>query len=417
MKKKGKNVRKRRKLRIDRIIILVLVVGGLALGGYFLVDKVLVKKSNSDKEVKEEEPKKEVEREDTLSLVMIGDNLIHSSVYYDANKNAGYNGYDFKPMITYIKDKVQDYDLAYYNQETILGGTEIGLSDYPAFNSPYEAGDAMIDAGFNLVSLATNHTIDRGEQAVINSCNYWKQHEDVLAVGSYCSFEDRDAIQIREKNNITYTMLNYTYGTNGIPVPSGKEYLVNVWPMDNGAGYGVGYEGYKEQVKEDIEKVRDKVDVLIVAMHWGVEYTHVPTSYQRDAAEYLASLGVDIIIGTHPHVIQPVTWIGDTLVVYSLGNFLSAQETSDDYNKMVGLMSSVKITKKTKGDDVSISLSDVNNELLFTYYSGWRNFKVVPFSSPDIGNYNYDYQRLYNKYSAVVKNMDESMPVVALSGE
>src|SRR5699024_8697112 len=106
-------------------------------------------------------------------------------------------------------------------------------SDYPTFNSPYEFGDAMLDAGFNMVSLATNHTIDRGQEAVENSCAYWKQHEDeVLYAGSYCSEEERNEVKVKEINGITYSMLSYTYGTNGIPVPEGKEYMVNVWPTD-----------------------------------------------------------------------------------------------------------------------------------------------------------------------------------------
>lgn len=409
-----KKRRVRQKLRLDRILILILGLGILASAGYYVIKHVLSEDNIvENKKPVIEEPK---EKEYEISLVMVGDNLIHSSVYKDANKNANYNGYDFKPMYSYIKDIVSNYDLAYYNQETILGGTEIGLSDYPAFNSPYEVGDAMIDAGFNLVSLATNHTIDRGEKAVINSCNYWKSKEGIMTAGSYCSKEDRDAVQIMEKNNISYSLLSYTYGTNGIPVPSGKEYLVNVWPTKgNNPDTDSSYQAYKETVREDIERVRDKVDVLMVAMHWGVEYTHTPTIYQKDMAQFLADNGVDIIIGSHPHVVMPVTWIDDTLVIYSLGNLISAQETNLDYAKMVGLLSSVKITKTVKGNESKITLSDVNNELLFTYYSGWRNFKIVPFSSPDIGNYIWDYERLYNKYSAVIKNMDDSMPVASLS--
>lgn len=412
MKKK----RVRKKLRVGRILILLLVLCVLGIGGYFGVKYLLKEDENKDNDTGPviEEVKEEVYE---VSLIMAGDNLIHSSLYHDANKNAGYNGYDFKPIYSYLKEIVSGYDLAYYNQETILGGSEIGLSDYPTFNSPYEVGDAMIDAGFNLVSLATNHTIDRGEKAVINSCNYWSQYEDVMTAGSYCSFDERNEVKIMEKNNISYSMLSYTYGTNGIPVPNGKEYLVNVWPTN---GYSPesdsAYQAYKETVREDIERVRDQVDVLMVAMHWGVEYTHTPTAYQKDMAQFLADNGVDIIIGAHPHVVMPVTWIGNTLVIYSLGNLVSAQATDMDYAKMVGLLSSVKITKTVKGDDSKITLSDVNNELVFTYYSGWRNFKVVPFASPDIGNYIWDYERLYNKYSAVIKNMDESMPVVGLSG-
>ena len=318
-------------------------------------------------------------------------------------------------MYTYLKEIVSNYDLAYYNQETILGGSEIGLSSYPAFNSPYEVGDAMIDAGFNLVSLATNHTLDRGERAVINSCDYWSSKEGVMTAGSYCSFEERNKVQIMEKNNISYSLLSYTYGTNGISVPNGKEYLVNVWPTSGGSpDTDSKYQAYKEIVKEDINRVRDKVDVLMVAMHWGVEYTHIPTAYQRDMAEFLADNNVDIVIGTHPHVVMPVTWIDDTLVIYSLGNMFSAQSTVNDYNTMVGLLTSIKITKTVTEEGSSISLSDLNNELLFTYHNDFRNFKVVPFSSSDISNYIWDYERLYNKYSDVVKSMDDSVPVVGL---
>ncbi len=407
--------KRKRKLKVGRILIALTILIIVIVGGCLLVNKLTSNNTNNNVIAGDKnKPKEEEEKTYKLSMVMVGDNLIHSSIYNEANRNANYDGYDFKPMITMIKDKVKGYDLAYYNQETILGGSEIGLSDYPTFNSPYEAGDAMLDAGFNMVSLATNHTIDRGEKAVLNSCEYWKSKTDVLTAGSYCSEEERNEIKVMEKNDITYTMLNYTYGTNGIAIPEGKDYLVNVWPMDYNADYGEGYEAFKETVKKDVERVRDKVDVLIVAMHWGVEYTHTPTKYQKDAAEFLASLGVDIVIGTHPHVVQPVEWIDDTIVFYSLGNFISAQEQSDNYNKMVGLMSSLDITKTVKGDDVDIKIDNINNELIFTYYQGYRNFKVIPFSEIN-STYLPTYESVYNEYSEVVKMYDETMPVVALS--
>ena len=412
-----KKVKKRkRKLKVGRILIALTILVIAIIGIYFLVTKLTNNNTNNNNVIAGEENKPKEPKEETykLSMVMVGDNLIHSSIYNEANRNANYDGYDFKPMITMIKDKVQGYDLAYYNQETILGGSEIGLSDYPTFNSPYEAGDAMLDAGFNMVSLATNHTIDRGEKAVLNSCEYWKSKTDVLTAGSYCSEEERNEVKVMEKNDITYTMLNYTYGTNGIAIPKGKDYLVNVWPMDYNADYGVGYEAFKETVKKDVERVRDKVDVLIVAMHWGVEYTHTPTKYQKDAAEFLASLGVDIVIGTHPHVVQPVEWIDDTIVFYSLGNFISAQDQKDNYNKMVGLMSSLDITKTVKGDDVDIKIDNINNELIYTRHIGYRDFKVIPFSEMN-STYLSNYEEIYNKYSEVVKMYDETMPVVALS--
>ena len=351
-----------------------------------------------------------------VSLVMVGDALIHSSVYKDANRLANYNGYNFKPQIKYIKEKVKDnYDLAYYNQETILGGTSLGLSDYPTFNSPQEVGDAFIDAGFNLVSLATNHTMDRGKNAVLESRKDWNKQDGVQAVGSYSSSEEKKEIETRvlEKNGITYAMLNYTYGTNGMPVSN--DYLVNLWPTNN----ETKYEAYKENVKNDIEAIRDKVDVLIVAMHWGVEYTHTPTNYERDMAKFLAENGVDIVIGTHPHVIQPVEWIGDTIVFYSLGNFISAQyqnQSSCTYYKcMVGLMSSLNITKTVYGGKTTIKIDEINNELIYTYYSGWRNFVVIPFSNAEIKSHLSGYQGVYNTYAKIIASSDERISTVPLA--
>lgn len=399
---------KRKKDKVLRIFVVLII---LIIGIYFGYNKLLNNHNNisSDSKVNVDDNNHST----SISLIMAGDNLINDKLYNAAKKDDG--SYDFKSMYSYIKDIVKNYDLAYYNQETILGGSEIGVSSYPAFNSPYEVGDATIDTGFNLVSLATNHTLDRGEKAIINSLNYWNNKSNVLTSGSYLSNDDRNKINIKEVNNITYTMLNYTYGTNGIKVPEGKEYLVNIWPCTgNNPDNDTKYQEYKKVVKEDILRVRDKVDLLIVAMHFGVEYTHVPTNYQIDMAEFLSSLGVDIIIGTHPHVIMPITYINDTLVIYSLGNFLSAQDTNNDYNTTVGLLSSIKITKNIdKDNNSSIKLSDLNNELIYT--TNKDGYKIIPFSNPDIKDYLNDYERVYNKYANIVRSIDSSININSLS--
>ena len=132
-------------------------------------------------------------------------------------------------------------------------------------------------------------------------------------------------------------------------------------------------------------------------------------------AAYLASLDVDIIIGAHPHVIQPVTWIEDTLVIYSLGNFISAQYQDDNYNKMVGLMTSLEIHKRVKGEEKEITITNINNELIYTYYKNWRNFKVIPFSSAEIGNYLPDYKSVYERYKQVVQKYDSTIAVKPLT--
>ena len=287
--------RKKRKLKTKRITLLLLLV--IIIISIPFIIKLNGKKEEPKKlDVKVIEPKEKVYQ---LKLIMAGDALIHDRLYNEAYHDGTY---DFKPYLKLIKEKVINYDLAYYNQETILGGTSIGLSSYPSFNSPQELGDDLIDAGFNLVSLATNHTLDRGEQAVLLSREYWDRQDGIYAFGSYKSNDQKKELesQVFEKNHIKYGILNYTYGTNGIPVPYGKDYLVNLWPdlVDNAS--------YREQVKNDIANLRSQVDVLIVAMHWGIEYTHTPTDLVKRTAQFLADNKVDIVIGTHPHVIEPV---------------------------------------------------------------------------------------------------------------
>ena len=335
-------------------------------------------------------------KETYASMVMVGDALIHGTVYGTAHRYANYNGYDFKPMLEHIKERVKDYDLAYYNQETILGGTELGLSTYPLFNSPYEVGDAFIDAGFNLVSLATNHTIDKGEKGVLNSRNYWNQQADVLAAGSYSSFEERDKVVIKEVNGIKYAFLSYTTYTNGLIVPTGKEYLVNVYDED--------------LIKEEITRYRDKVDLLMVAMHWGTEYMTYPTNEQKEISEYLASLGVDLIIGCHPHVIEPIEYIDDTLVIYSLGNFISSQIGVE---RLTGLMLSLNIKKEEYHGKTTISFEDIEGTLIYTDRN--NGYIVYPYDMLTDNILN-NYETYYEKYKKVVTAYSDQVTVKSLEG-
>ncbi len=321
-----------------------------------------------------------------ISLFMVGDALLHGAVYHQVLQSDG--SYDFSEMMAVLGDIVPNYDLSFYNQETVLGGVELGLSSYPRFNSPQEFGDTMVEIGFNLVALANNHTLDKNAQGVMNSLDYWQQHEHIMTAGSYRSQEHRDVIDIREINGITYTMLSYTYGTNGIPIPQGQDYLVNVYT--------------KEMLEEDIARVRDQVDFLIVSMHWGSEYTHTPTALEVEAANWLADLDVDLVIGHHPHVIQPVTWIDDTLVYYSLGNLVSAQ---DGINKLIGLMGAVQVNELSVGNFSHVYLSDPKADLIFTSYdSSYQDLHLKTFDQlPE------SYQDIYDEYIQIIKDGDESV--------
>lgn len=400
------------------------------------------------------------------SLFMVGDALIHDTVYnFAAAGTTGEDGlpvYDFKPMLAQIKPISERYDLSYYNQETVLGGTALGLSSYPRFNSPYEVGDAFRDAGFNLVSLATNHTMDRGAKGVENSLAYWQQYQDeVYFDGSATSFAERDVVDVREVNGISYAFLAYTMWNNGLATPSGQEYLNNEWN--------------EELARAQVEAVRDQVDIVIVAMHWGTEYAHEPSATQRQAAEFLHDLGVDIIIGAHPHVVQPIDvlstpiateavepapgdsvadstpdgvtsetggsggtasetseskdtvadstsgavgsddsaesssvrgWVEDgqkkTLVIYSLGNFISDQAGIE---RLTGLMASTQIHKHVEGDTVTLSVAPVHAELIYTKRDrAARTFVVYPYSQlnetllPGYINYQTQFERIVNQY-------------------
>ncbi len=371
-KKTKKHVKFKSKFTMCSFFAILLV---LSIFAYKIIFNSNNKKNTNnvkEEEKKEvvEEPKEDVIEESEVSLIMVGDCLIHGSIYMDAKEG---NTYNFYKMLDRIKPIVSSYDLAYYNQESILGGTSLGLQSYPRFNSPQEIGDAMLDAGFNIVTFANNHSLDMGEKGIIASQEYWdkKEAEGVLTAGSYTSFEDREKEIIKEKNGITYTILSYTTTTNGLSRPSGKDYLVNVYNP--------------EQVKADIERLRDKVDLLMVAMHWGEEYTHTPNENQKEIAEYLASLGVDIIIGHHPHVIQPIDFIGNTMVIYSLGNFIASQK--GEIAKHTGLMASVKIHKKTVNGKSSIELLEPTAQLEYVY--------SVPVSSNSRKNYKlYSYEEL-----------------------
>jgi len=368
-----------RKKRIGLIIFLLVVciILGTLVYGVFSTEKKEISKTKIEDKIPEI-----TEEKYSLSLMAVGDALIHDGVYKDASLGNG--NYDFSKQFTYFKEIVPNYDLAFYNQETVIGGKDLGVSSYPCFNTPDEFANNMIDLGFNLVNLASNHTLDKREKGAEYSAQFWSSKENIYAAGNYSSKEARDEIIIKEKNGITYAMLAYTYGTNGIPVPEGKDYLVNLYS--------------DEKAKADIEKARDKVDVLIVSMHWGTEYVNEPTEEQKRQAQYLASLGVDIIIGTHPHVVQPITFIDDTLVIYSLGNFISAQDTN---NKRTGLMVSLDINKVKVGENVTINIDNVRGDLIWTYHRGYRNFEVIPFNKLDSSKLP-NYESIYNEYSKYI---------------
>ena len=398
--KKSKKQSKINLILLFLILVLLLILLFFIVGYTFFNDKnsIVVDIEYDDSEqVVIDDPIKTY----SFSLIMGGDALIHSAVYTDAKVSS--DKYDFKGMLEYVKPITSQYDLAYYNQETILGGTELGLSTYPQFNSPYEVGDAFLDAGFNVISLANNHTLDRGSKAIINSRKYWNS-KDVMVNGSATTLEERNDIDIKEKNGITYALLSYTTTTNGLKRKN--DYYVNWYD--------------KEMVRKNVESIRDKVDFIMVAMHWGTEYNTGVTTGQKNIAKYLASLGVDLVIGTHPHVIEPAEYINDTFVIYSLGNFISAQRTDE---QLSGLLMSVSVEKvvDTVNDTIEVNVVNPTAQFIYTYSkrtnSGGRyDFKLYPYSMLNDKLFP-NYKTMYNKLKTRMTSLDKNIKVIGLEGD
>lgn len=320
-----------------------------------------------------------------IKLSMVGDAMVHTSIYKDALDDGKY---DFSKMFTEFVPLVSDADLMYYNQETIIGGDNLGFFGYPEFNTPMGFGKTMISLGFNLVSRANEHTMDQGEKGVLGACNFWNKYINVLTNGSACTTDEGNNPRILEMNGIKYALLSYTT----VGMGTENEFYLNIYS--------------DERALDDIKKVRGEVDLLLVAMHWGDEYAAEPNEEQRRIAKYLAGLGVDIVAGTHPHVVEPIEWIEDTLVIYSLGNFISGKNKDDDYNKRIGLLVNVDVIKTKYKDEIKITLENLNTELLYIDSHSGKDYKIIPFSKLD-ESILQGYKSKEIKYESIVKRYDQ----------
>ena len=268
----------------------------------------------------------------SVRLLAVGDNLIHSPIYESCRTE---DGFSCDGLYENIKGYIKDADIAAINQETIFVENESRLSGYPTFGSPTEIGESTRRAGFNVVTHATNHTIDKGADSIIYTMDFWDRYDDVTVLGINRSEEARQSVEVWEKDGLKIAMLNFTYGLNGMRLPADKPYLVNLFERS-------------EDNASLIKKAEDSADVTVVFIHFGTEYTHTPTKEQKRDVEFLCENGVDVVIGTHPHVVQPMTRHisengNEALVFYSLGNFISNQ---DNTSKILGAMADVTITKE-----------------------------------------------------------------------
>lgn len=321
------------------ILILIPIIAAVVILIAFAVSGNITK--NSDKEaptaqtsavpVNEDTTKKEQDAK--VTLLAVGDNLIHNTLISAGQQADGSLNYD--SLYANIKPEIEKFDIAVIDQETILGGSSFEYTGYPVFNSPWEVGEAAIGAGFDIFNCATNHTMDKGWAGIEKEIEFFSNHKEVVQLGVNANEESYNKITYYEKNGITFALLNYTYGTNGIPLPEDKPWCVNL--MD------------KDKITKDVTEARKNADCVIVFPHWGTEYSFEVSDYQREYVKLFSDLGVDLVIGCHPHVIEPVEWVTNEttgkkmLVYYSLGNFISHQI---DLENLIGGMAQVTIEKK-----------------------------------------------------------------------
>ena len=287
-------------------------------------------------------PEPEVFVEPEIDLLMVGDILLHDNVQNSGKLADGTYNYDH--LFANVKEDIEAADVAIVNQEVILGGRELGLSGYPAFNGAHEVGDALIEAGFDVILHATNHTLDKGKKGLLRCMDYWKtKHPQAAVLGVFDSQESyENDIYVYEEDGLKIAILNYTYGTNGIPLPSDMPYAVALLE--------------EEKVISDLKKAEELADFTIVCPHWGTEYQHNQSKEQEQWANLFLEYGVDLVIGTHPHYIQPIEMLTnengkEMLVYYSLGNFINS--TSDSgrgtADRMIGGMAKVTVAKSEDG--------------------------------------------------------------------
>lgn len=276
----------------------------------------------------------------TVNLMAVGDNLIHSTVYEFAEQDDG--TYDFTDIYKYIADDIKEADLACIQQETILVSDPANYSNYPMFGTPAEMADSLSKVGFNVICQASNHTCDMGETGISDTLAAWAGHPEVTVLGLHGSKEDADTIRVVEKNGIKIALLDYTYGLNGMTPEN--DYEIDL--LD---------ENHKDRIESQLEQAKTMADITVVFMHDGTEDSFKPDEDQKTWAQLFADHGVGLVIGTHPHVVEPVDVItgkdGNKMpIFYSLGNFVSSQRETMN---MLGGMAKATITKDETGTYVS----------------------------------------------------------------
>ncbi len=294
----------------------------------------------------------------TIHMSVIGDIMSHSTNFKNAY-NSSTKDYDFSNTFKNIKSYIKDADIAVGNLETTFAGKSKRYSGYPTFNTPEALGKNLKALGIDVLSTANNHCMDKGYSGLESTLNFLDKF-DISHTGTSRSAEEQNTILVKDVNGIKIAFLSFTYGTNGISIPSDKKYAVNL--ID------------KSLIKEQINLAKQQnVDLICVNMHWGIEYKLKQNSTQENLADFLFENGVDLILGSHPHVLQPMEkrtitlkdgTTKDGFVIYSLGNFMSGQIYP---NTKSSVILDIQITKS---ENNKISIDSIDYIPIYLYDKG-----------------------------------------------
>ena len=328
----------KKQIRITAIILLSWLLLGISLLLILKFPKHTDAQSVGNLKSEVVEPPK-----DEVTITMVGDNLIHGPIYRMAKKG---DFYDFSMLFENVKEEIEASDLAIINQETIFVSDPKRYSSYPTFGTPSDMGHAIVNAGFDIVAHATNHTNDKGTTGINDTLNFWKENYPEIKVLGIHADENESDITYVEKNNIKIAFVNYTYGLNGLELPIDKKYMVDVL-------------GNKQEIAETLKEAKENSDILIPILHIGTEYVYTPSTYHKNYVDFFIDNGADIVLCAHPHVLEPYGMVttknnNTALVYYSLGNFISNQH---EMPRMLGGMAKINLIKEK--DEVKIKSYDL----------------------------------------------------------
>lgn len=333
----------------------------------------------------------------SVDILAVGDNTVYNDAIYDSGQGDSEN-WNYDHLYSNLTDEIQAADLSIVAQTTVLSSSHDTVNNYSI--TPSEVGDALVNAGFDVIAAATNSIDDYGPDSITETIRYWKSaHPDISLLGLHETQEEANTITTMTINDISIALLNYTYGTNNSGGGEGKEFMVDIFD--------------KQRITAALKQVKD-FDCVIFIAHWGEEYTTEVSEYQKQWAAYLMKQGVDVLIGAHPHVLQPYGRLSDDhgnnmIVFYSLGNFVSTAESMDG---LLGGIAKFSVEKTIQNGTTTVKFLTPTIEPMIMHY----NYDYNTFTTYMLEDYSddlaYEHNMIHSSNDFTVENLQKRFKAI-----